>query len=1762
MLHKRKLVGGGKRLVKGAALSSFLTAVLAGASSPSFAEPLNISESIKDDDYNGTYESVSITTGDSESAVELTDDNIKVDIKTDTDSIILNSEKYGIRDEGKDNSILFTSVKDNVINITEEAGDASGDGINATKDASGSIELIAEENNRLDTTDDGIYVDSGSTSKISLTATTGDNEISAGNNGIDYRGTNEVTLKAEQGCNIIEGKETNNAGWGDGVRVEGTGKVSLIAGTNKIDVKDIGIFVKDEEGGTGKILVSASNADDETGIANNINGDTYGLHSSVTKEVAEEFSNIEIKSTVGDNFITGGASAVYNNGSGNILIQAGNLDDSGISTLANYDKPSNILIGKGDGSSEQISGSGIASDSTGTTTVEAEYNNIIYGADNGILSTNGTIDVTAGNNNIIGQYEDEKGIVHTSKTGVNVKSGTVLITGNKNRVYALTDGLSVTGEQSSVLLTGWENSVIVNDKEGEKTNGLFADNGGQIVINSLAGNIDVDIDSDGDYVYGINVGNIIGGGETTLETTKGDIKIDVFNREGIEVYGIQAKKLGHVKLDAGKNIIITTTSNVVDKLDGANVVSNIEASWGSLVELLADGFISLSSVDINASTYGLRANEEGSSVSLITKGQDENNLGLIVYSTGESSHSVYAQNGNIDITTEKGGISIGSDGVESISALYSTAQNRNSSILISSAADVLLKPNNGGVYSQNSYSAGIYNNAFSGYSSSVSVNGKNINILASSVNNVTYGVYAYASGDNSVSSVNISGNNITISSTGYQGYSYGVLSNESTVELDSSENVNINSSGYGIYAWDSVVGSNDSKIYLRTAGNNTVYGYSSAIVSNGVNADTFIQSNSGNNFITSDGTAVQAFSSGKVHLLADSVNKIESNTGIWTQSQGSVLLEAAQNDFDTEQYGIYADTSSVVNLDANTDNLIYVDEETEDKKTQKGYGNGYAVYSRNASSVTMEAGNDNQLLGAVYAHGSGTNVFIGGSEEDEDKAARENRIYSYAYISGAGDLGDDPEGAFEGKNVISALYAEGGANIELSGTSNILSTYAEYENDDQLERVVWAYNGKVGEENAKGTSISIKGYSYISTNQYDKSPNSLDIAIAAGTAVGLDEDDVNTPINLEDRAKVELTYADLVNEDGSTRHSFISGDILSAYDGLVNINPKDDSNAGINIEGNLLAGNNGIVNVDLGNEGTLTGRADDYGDAGVESLNGGHQNMTFFDPAFSSKIFSGGEVNLTMGENSRWNVTGQSWITTIETSNEAISAETPIIDLITANTDRDTNAHALTIYELKGNAVFNMSLDGDRSTSDMLYIKNAQGEYTINVKDAVTVADMYANKHTGLRFATLGAGSHASFRAITWDGGINNIEYEVDTDDYDTSTENTAYNGEMLSADKPGDDTVDTFFGSDGEPGSTTPAENADENIETQNLAANVKLAKAVVENADIETTAASDTLNTDATNYKLVAVKSSEISDGGKTVIDMSRANYANAVYMDTLNKRQGEARFVGDTDHGVWVRLRHDNIGKDDSFRTHNTMVEVGFEQRDVNDYGEFHTGFAFDYMNGQIDYHTVDGDGDIERYGVWFYTTFLGNDGQYADLVLKYGHLKNDFGFNTKSQGEHVTGDYTNEVASISAEYGWKLSNSYNYYIEPQVQLQYSYVTGADYTTSQGSKVDLDSIHSLIGRVGFRAGKDFNTETPITAYIRGDVLHEFLGDQDIYAYDNTGVMDVTYENDDTWYSAGVGLSVQSSENTYFFIEGEQVFGADNDNTYTVSGGFKHSF
>lgn len=907
---------------------------------------------------------------------------------------------------------------------------------------------------------------------------------------------------------------------------------------------------------------------------------------------------------------------------------------------------------------------------------------------------------------------------------------------------------------------------------------------------------------------------------------------------------------------------------------------------------------------------------------------------------------------------------------------------------------------------------------------------------------------------------------------------------------------------------------------------------------------------------------------GTVTVTADTgKNSVSGYQGIWTAS-GTVNLKATAGDNEVkgQEAGILAEAGTVT---LNADQINYVsggtvktaNAETRDAGALS-FGDGYAV-NASASGKTAKvevSAAQNRFLGAVYASGKDASVQIGkligqpgenGSTGNTDEAkptwgsSAFNYVASAAVISDAGDLNMSGNEEMKNKEVISALYAEGGADITVSGQKNEFRTTANPENENQLERVIWAY---------KGADINIDGTTLISTDSYEKSANSNDIAIAAGTAVGLSKkDDIEDNISDKDKAHVNLNYG---------AGSSVTGDIIAGYAGEVNINRKDAADdAGINIKGNLLAGNNGILNVDLGNGGKLEGRADDYGDAGVVTTDG--YTNSFRHPAFSSGIYKGGVVNLTMGAGSTWNVTGQSWITRINTENaetveKILSEKDPIsamnhmatIDLVYSNSNKNDYAHALTVYEMKGDAVFNMSLNGQRDISDMLYMKQADGNYIINVVDPVTTADMYAGDFTGLRFATVGKDSHVSFRAVTIGSGVLNVVYEVGTDSYNTSTENDAYNSTngngTGNTEKPGDAMVDNFFGSTGTP--------VDENTESDPSGTGIMMAAAEEEEDGIQ----KDNV-TETTNYKLIGRTDEQFSDAGQTIIDMSKVNYSNAVYMDRLNKRMGEARYL-EGDDGLWVRLRHDRIGKDNAFRSMNTMMELGYDRKVQSQKdGEHRRGVAFDYMRGTADYTNVMGDGDVRRAGVWLYDTWLGDKGHYTDYVVKYGRLSNEFNiFN--ELGTEVSGDYDNDVWSASAEYGRKKDIGNEWYFEPQAQLQYAYVTSADYTTNQGTKVELDGIDSLIGRAGFRLGRD--TSEGNTVYFKADILHEFLGDQSIRAVDKTGVLSTTYENEGTWYDVGFGFSHRMGRDSYMFLDLEHSFGNDNDETYQINIGLSKAF
>ena len=778
-------------------------------------------------------------------------------------------------------------------------------------------------------------------------------------------------------------------------------------------------------------------------------------------------------------------------------------------------------------------------------------------------------------------------------------------------------------------------------------------------------------------------------------------------------------------------------------------------------------------------------------------------------------------------------------------------------------------------------------------------------------------------------------------------------------------------------------------------------------------------------------------------------------------------------------------------------------------------------------------------LGAVIA--SGTNKVSDIQSTYSLSSAKANYILSDSVIAHAGDLDKTAEEGGLGENapkINSALYAEHGGQIDLGGSFNyIAADYSGEGSENYSRRAVWAYDT---------ADINITGGVQIAADDSAQDDptgkNSTNMAIVAGTATSVTSENVNDEIS--DHATVTVNY---------DSESAIKGDIVSAYAGQVDIKKRDDA-AKINITGNLLAGNGGILTVDLGNGGVLEGRADDYGDAGSGESSG--HGTTFFNPAFSSDIYKGGAVNLTMGEGSRWNVTGQSWITQIDTT-EAGSAEDSgraVIDLVSANTDRNKTAHALTISEMKGDAVFHMSLDEERTRSDMLYMKNAKGDYIINVVDPVTTDDMYAGDFHGLRFATVGEGSDVSFRAVTIGQGLMNVKYTVKTDPYEDNDKNKDYNGTSGNTQKPGDAMVDGFFDQTGGSGGAGSEAGSSAGQYIMLMAQNTR------ENSDTEKqeNEQPDSVN-ETTNYKLTGIDTARVSNAGQTVLALSRVNYSNAVYMDRLNKRMGEARYI-DGDDGLWVRLRHDRIGKEDAFRSMNTMFELGYDWK-VQDQknGEHRRGVAFDYMRGEADYTNVMGSGDVRRAGVWLYDTWLGDKGHYSDYVVKYGRLSNDFDiFN--ELGTKVSGDYDNDVWSASAEYGRKKDIGSEWYFEPQAQLQYAYVTSADYTTSQNTKVELDGIDSLIGRAGFRLGRD--TSEGNTVYFKADILHEFLGDQSIHALDKTGELSTTYENEGTWYDVGFGFSHRMGEDSYMFLDVEHSFGNDNEDTYQINIGLNRAF
>lgn len=295
---------------------------------------------------------------------------------------------------------------------------------------------------------------------------------------------------------------------------------------------------------------------------------------------------------------------------------------------------------------------------------------------------------------------------------------------------------------------------------------------------------------------------------------------------------------------------------------------------------------------------------------------------------------------------------------------------------------------------------------------------------------------------------------------------------------------------------------------------------------------------------------------------------------------------------------------------------------------------------------------------------------------------------------------------------------------------------------------------------------------------------------------------------------------------------------------------------------------------------------------------------------------------------------------------------------------------------------------------------------------------------------------------------------------------------------------------------------------------------------------------------------------------IGMRSAGYASydlAVSMDRHDRRLQNAVFQNEEKDGLWARVQYGEAGAEHLYNADLTTVYVGYEKATSTDN---RLGFSFAYTDGESDLNDLKGSGDLKRYEASVYDT-LTFGSHYLDFVARFGQVDNEFDVTNQSGALTTSGSFDQKYAALSAEYGYNFKDEHNVFIEPQVQLQVAYLDDYNYRTERNMKVDADSDISVIGRVGLRTGKTFESSDYVgELYARADVLHQFTDGQDAQFSDLSDKVNVTWGNKDTWSTFGVGGYLNWKDNVSFQVDVERTAGGETIDTWLVSGRVNYLF
>ena len=277
----------------------------------------------------------------------------------------------------------------------------------------------------------------------------------------------------------------------------------------------------------------------------------------------------------------------------------------------------------------------------------------------------------------------------------------------------------------------------------------------------------------------------------------------------------------------------------------------------------------------------------------------------------------------------------------------------------------------------------------------------------------------------------------------------------------------------------------------------------------------------------------------------------------------------------------------------------------------------------------------------------------------------------------------------------------------------------------------------------------------------------------------------------------------------------------------------------------------------------------------------------------------------------------------------------------------------------------------------------------------------------------------------------------------------------------------------------------------------------------------------------------------------------------LNDLYKRMGDLRATP-YKSGAWVRY---NGGKlkwsDGDLENDFHMIQVGIDTMPTENNIRF--GTAFSYTKGDADFDG--GSADLDTYSLALYGTWLGDKGQYVDVIGRMASIKNDANARSLTgQGKAYDGKMDNTGLSLSAEAGWRFALPYNLFIEPQVEATYSYIDSDSFRYGD-RKYELQSTDSFIARAGFMAGIQC-PDNKGNVYVRASVVHDFLGETDVKVSNAHMSRTVSSDFGGTWGEFGIGANVSVSDNTYVYADVEHTTGGEIEEPWRVNFGVRYNF